>query len=425
MPNLTPAQDHGSKQFTEFMLNPAENHMIIGGWAGCGKTFLVEHLLQKVEAEEKMYQLLLGTNEGDLEIRLTATTNKAANVLADSTGRTAKTIYSLLGLKVQNDWRTGKSSLVKTRDYCPQKNTLIFIDEASFLDENSLQHILEATQSCKVVFIMDPYQLAPVHEDKPPVWEMPVRKVLLSDVVRQGVGNSNNPIANLSAQFREAVKTGVFPRIVPDGNMIQHADGPTFQRLVDQHFALGHMNPNHGKILAWTNERVQQYNAHVRSLKGFSGPLTVGETVVTNNPIFDNTTRQIKYPTDAVVRITNVEGAEDQLGISGQYVQLNGGHYWFMPYNHNDVVQLHKRLAREKDWAQLFACKENWVDLRPLHSCTCHKSQGSTYRKTFIDLGDIGRCSDASDVARMLYVATSRAAEQVIFYGSLPRRYGG
>jgi hypothetical protein len=41
----------------------------------------------------------------------------------------------------------------------------------------------------------------------------------------------------------------------------------------------------------------------------------------------------------------------------------------------------------------------------------------------FLDLGNIGKCTDDDQVARMLYVGASRATTRLVLYGQLPARF--
>ena len=43
----------------------------------------------------------------------------------------------------------------------------------------------------------------------------------------------------------------------------------------------------------------------------------------------------------------------------------------------------------------------------------------------FIDLDNIGSCNNPDQVARMLYVAISRARNRIFLFGKLPAKYGG
>jgi ATP-dependent exoDNAse (exonuclease V) beta subunit len=43
----------------------------------------------------------------------------------------------------------------------------------------------------------------------------------------------------------------------------------------------------------------------------------------------------------------------------------------------------------------------------------------------FIDLTNISTCHQVEQVARMMYVAVSRAKYRIFFYGQLAEKYGG
>ena len=57
------------------------------------------------------------------------------------------------------------------------------------------------------------------------------------------------------------------------------------------------------------------------------------------------------------------------------------------------------------------------MDIRSAEACTVHCSQGSTYDRVFIDLGDIMSCRQTSVKTRLLYVALSRAKKEAYIYG--------
>ena len=81
--------------------------------------------------------------------------------------------------------------------------------------------------------------------------------------------------------------------------------------------------------------------------------------------------------------------------------------------------------ADPSNWKKFFEVKETWLDLRAVYASSIHKSQGSTYDTVFLNLADIGKNWNATDVARLLYVGITRAAKQVVCYGYLPDRYCG
>ncbi len=65
------------------------------------------------------------------------------------------------------------------------------------------------------------------------------------------------------------------------------------------------------------------------------------------------------------------------------------------------------------------------ADLRPGYASTVHKAQGASVDDVYIDLSDVGTNGNSEEVARLLYVAISRARKNVYLYGNLPEVYGG
>ena len=61
--------------------------------------------------------------------------------------------------------------------------------------------------------------------------------------------------------------------------------------------------------------------------------------------------------------------------------------------------------------------------MRPIYASTVHKSQGSTYREVFVDLNNITKNNNWREVARLVYVAITRASENVHLYGELKTTY--
>jgi len=414
-------QQKASDEFMQFMVNPNERFMIIRGNAGSGKSTLTADILRRVKKEIRMLSLLIGkTSDSDLDIFITAPTNKAARVIADITSVDPLTIHSLLGLRVLNDFKTGGSKLVQTKDYQMCENSLLLVDEASYVDDYLLDAIDRATPGCKVLFIGDPDQLSLGADTKLPVFDMDVRTVNLTTNNR-----NKGPISDLALKYKDAIQHGLFPKIVPVLGFVDHVDGPTFKKLMDTEF-LNSSDIDHAKVLAWTNSRVHQYNDYIRDLLGLPSVLTKNELVITNKPIIKSPSNSLSLATDSVCQITSITSCNDQYGVTGNMVQLNNSRQrLFLPENQNKVTSLLKVLSNDKNWKDYFNIKNNWLDLRPLHSSTVHKSQGSTYNVVFIDLDDIGKNTNANSMARILYVATSRAKTRVVFYGDLPKKHYG
>lgn len=414
---FTADQQNAADKFMHFLLDPTQREFLIEGSAGVGKTTLVEYLINLSIKQEKLLNTILG---GDVETNtfITASTNKAANVLHEKLGRETSTIHSLLGLKVTNDYSSGKTVLQRTRDTQVFSNSLIFIDEASMVDSALLKLIRELTMDCKVVYIGDPYQLAPIFETESPVFNSVQNKAVLREVVRQASGS---PITTLALQYREAVEQGVFPHRehmnVPTVTVLSPQD---FKQKIEEDFRDPYTDTSEKKILAWTNAKVLAYNKFIRELQGLPDDYVRGETLITNNPIiFQNFT----IPTDSEIRIDGSRRTAYE-GMPGQNIYV-GAHEVFVPDSLDDLKAVLKQYSSVKNWTNYFKIKDYVQDLRPIHALTIHKSQGSTYKRVYINLSDIGRNNKKTEVARLLYVAISRASEEVFLYGELPDKYYG
>jgi hypothetical protein len=91
----------------------------------------------------------------------------------------------------------------------------------------------------------------------------------------------------------------------------------------------------------------------------------------------------------------------------------------FQPKDPAKVQKISRHFAKDKNWGPYFRMKEEWADLRPIHASTVHKAQGSTYRKVFVDMDDIGRNTRWRDLVRLLYVAITRASHEVHIFGDI------
>jgi len=413
---LSQDQQNALDVFSDFIIDPAKKEMIISGHSGSGKSYLTKEMIQLAENSNQLRKLLIGRDIGNIDICLTATTNKAAEVLQRSSGRDANTIHNLLGLRVYSDHQTGKTKLTRAKGARIHSNSLIFIDEASMCDNLLLKFIRDSTMNCKVVYIGDPYQLTPIFDSNCPVFEAGMRQCVLTTPKRQIAGS---PITALGEALRQTIVDGTFPNLIGDGNTVELLTGPEFKERVDEVYT----NKENAKIVAWTNNRVNQYNSYVRKLFTQEKFFQPGEEVITNDPILQGGTTAFSTDSHAIIK-SSYPGM--QFGLDGHYVTLGNSRKQatvFMPNDKKEANRLIKRKARLKEWPEYFEIKQAIADLRPVHACTAHKSQGSTYETVFIDLEDIGKCNVPDDVARLLYVAITRASKQVYLYGALPDKY--
>lgn len=424
---LNAGQQAAADGFFAFLMGN-QKELIISGPGGVGKTFLMGHMVDEIMPQYFSTCKLMGIEPEYREVVMTATTNKAAEVLSLNTGRPSSTIHSFLGLKVQDDFETGRSKLSKTKNWTVHQKKIIFIDECSMIDTPLRRYILEGTHQCKIVYVGDHCQLAPVMETLSPIYRSNLPFFELTEPMR----TDKPDLLALNKQLRTTVETGVFKPIKIVPGIIDHLDGEQMQALVDQLFI---ETETSARLLAYTNKTVVNYNDYIRSLRGLPVEYTVGEILVNNSAIQlpkgmisveqeveiialnDKTEMVLIDPKQQVFLEVIHADLETSLGEVYRGVPL--------PVDKEHFTALAKYYGRIKEWVTYFNLKNNYPDLRPRDSCTVHKSQGSSYDISLIDLDDLSSCRNPDLAARLLYVGISRARHRVVFYGTLAEKYGG
>ena len=441
---LTPDQDDAIMKFLLWLDDDHEREMVLEGYPGCGKSFVTKFMLEALKNNNKVIKML-GAQADEIQPVMTATTNKAAKVLSDFVQVPACTIHSLLGLRVQNDYSTGETKLVhnnKSRKLTKHEQVLIIIDEASYIDNYLLKLIRENTFDCKILYIGDRYQLANVKCSKPPVFYQIDNKATLTTSKRFG---ENSTIANAGQQLRDTIDTAIWKPLPDDGKSIIFLDDYAFKTELENEFNSLQHNCDDARILAWTNRQVQKYNNFIRGQFTQSTRFADREQVMVASSFskeeVDGNGRKTSMfipvesiltvsgtPTD--VKLTFGDPDIEQWTIPCYATNIENYGPFYTAQNFEDYYHLLKLLSKQAknhsgNWLYYFQAKENLLDIRPNFATTVYKAQGSTYKRVFIDLNDIGRCTQWEQVARMLHVAITRASDQVIFRGQLPDRYRG
>jgi ATP-dependent exoDNAse (exonuclease V) alpha subunit len=186
-PILNSEQKEAFKAIQRFIEHPAANTFVLKGYAGTGKTFLMQHLAKWLEEKDYKFSLL-------------ASTGRAATVLRGKTGFEAKTVHSELYnfSKVNGDEedlpddapteKFGQMTLqfsLRQPDDSDSKKIYI-IDESSMLSSELqsdtstvafgsgflLVDFFEAVGRNKIIFVGDPGQLPPVGQIFSPALNM-------------------------------------------------------------------------------------------------------------------------------------------------------------------------------------------------------------------------------------------------------------
>lgn len=422
---LNPGQETVAEAFFQFLFSD-EKEMGISGGGGVGKSHLVSNLIDEVMPRYHETCQLMGLKPEYNDVEMTSLTNKASEVLSVFTGRHVSTIHSFMNLKVQDDYSTGQSKITKTNGWKVHEGIILFIDECSMIDSPLDTIIQEGTHRCKIVYVGDHCQMAPVMEPISPIYK-PGR--MAWHELTQQMRTQVPEIQALHAQLRRTVETGVFEpiRIVP--GVIDHLDDDQMQLMLAQTF--GQQTVDH-RILAYTNKRVVAYNDYIRDLRGLPDEYTLGELLVNNSAIrLKNSMLSVEEEVEIVSLGTESSvpiDAETDMKIRHADLKTRmGGIYKDVPLpsDRAHFAALVNHFRRLKNWPKYYELRNTYPDLRQRDAATVYKAQGSTYQTAFVDLGDISTCHNPNQVARMLYVALSRERQRIFLFGQLAQKYGG
>ena len=416
--------NQGQKQvvdgFFEFLFTD-EKAMIISGEGGSGKSFLASYLINDVMKQYTETCELMGIPTKYTSAVITATTNKAGEILADSIGIPVDTIHSFMNLTMYEDYKTGEVVLTKTRNYAAIRNTIVFIDEYSMVNKKLLKFIDETLIDCKIVYVGDCNQLPPVKEHVTEVQLRGYRMFELTEPVR----NAGQPaLIQLCKQFINTVKTNSFQgiKLVPEV-IVYMTD-----EQVGEEISTCFLNPDHNNaILAYYNDQVIDLNNSIRTIvRGFPKEYVEGETLICNTAVEYQPNKRLC--TEEVVHIVRAGKVDKHfLGIPIQYLDLRyrDGIGYDIPVSLDNAAYSKKlkEFSSKKDWHNYFTLKKI-PDLRSSDARTVHKSQGSSYDTVFIDLTNLSKCYDSELAAKLFYVAVSRARNRIVFFGSLHPKYG-
>lgn len=427
---LNQGQEAAANGFFAFLFGP-EKELNIRGPGGVGKTYLMGYLIDEILPRYHDTCRLMGIEPKYTEVQMCATTNKAADVLGHATGRPSQTIHSFMNLMVRDDYTTGKSTITKSRSWKVHNNLIIFVDEGSMVDTPLRQHIMEGTQDCKVVYVGDHCQLAPVMEPISPIY---AGNLLPSFDLTEPVRNAGQPaLMAVCQQLRHTVETGEFYPIQVVPGVIDWLDSEAMQAEIDREFAV--KNPN--RILTYTNDKVTAINEYIRGLRNLPADYTVGEELINNSaitlPLGGGLSRMLSVEEEVEIEsqdsYTEMVPVEDSVQLEIRYCNLktfyNTFHNVPVPVDKQHFTSLLKYYQRNKNWPKYYHLKNTYPDLRPRDACTAYKAQGSTYHTVYIDLDDLSSCRNPNQAARLLYVAFSRAQQRVVLFGDLAAKYGG
>jgi len=397
---LTTDQANALEAFPYFLTSD-RTFFVIEGESGSGKSTLLSQMIKKLKSYNKARKLV-SPDCWDFEFKFTALTHKAAEVVAEVVEEECVTLFSFLGFTLS------QGQPVLKRDVDASSTTVLVVDEASMMDFqlfSRLEAVAKRT-GMKVIIIGDPYQLTAVKSKFNVFRKManyPGAEVhRLREIVRQENGS---PIIELSRLFKNVLDGQDFDHYNPDQLIVQHVPEEQFLQMAIADFTAG----NRSKVLAYRNQTVQEYNLAIHKALANRTLFAPGDYVTANH--FSHT-YGISNNASLIVSSSRpdqlVYSVKDgQLVIDGQRVFIKDKEI-FVPDNYAKAC----KLLNKHDLST-----EQLMDLRYQYACTVNKSQGSTYDTVFIDVNDIATCTSGETIARLMYVAVSRARHRVVLTG--------
>lgn len=397
---LNKGQEKAKNLFKQFLFGD-EKYFCIDSAAGMGKSYILNHL--HLEMASMNNQLKFMSKSGYTSMIFTATTNKASSVLNNAT-----TIHKLLNLRVFDDYKTGKSVVSTTNKTMNISNAIIVVDEASMLPPNLLKIIDEYTQGSKVIFVGDSYQLAPVNYKEPIVFSKGYPTAVLDEPMRQ---DKDSYLYTTCLHQRNAVKEQEY-RPLEQGEGVRFVDQDTFKQEIITTF----QNQEDARVLAYTNKMVETLNGFVRKNLHNTKQFRVGDPVVAANACEGKVKVEETYHIESIS-----EPFDDGCMMVRKVGLVESKDIFLIPEDKQlyfrAVKQARAEAKRDGDWTTFFRLSNEYLDIRDGFACTINKSQGSTYDKVFLDFSNVVTCRDRSTLLRLLYVAISRAKNEVIIYG--------
>jgi len=393
-------------------------YYVLQGYAGTGKSFAITKLIEA-----------LGIRQS--EIAFTAPTNKAAKVLRNYLDDSelfdcpTRTIYSLLGLSLQANGEI--KELARPEEPVDLSGyRVIIVDEASMVNRFLMEAIADAYSDWgrPFIFMGDPAQLPPVGEIRSPVFEID-HGFTLTKVLRYG-----NSMLDLATRIRNIVDHP-FPSIQISSNppVYRISKSDWFSRIIAD---LELLKEGEAKIIAWRNVKVDEYNQMVRKQifgqEARANFWLPGDEIIAKAPLKDLDDRVFMqnaeeatieeiaigtHPIFSEYEIYNLLVAHESgrkftirtLTQSGQF-QVN---------NRLNELSMQAKNGQRYKWKEFWELKEAFHEVKHAYAITSHMSQGSSYKKVFVDLEDIMLNRNRQEAFRSLYVAATRQREEIYF----------
>ena len=417
------AQQWQALQDLEAFVHGDEKIYLLTGYAGTGKTTLLQALITRLQQQRDVRP-----------VALTALSNKATKVLQSMAYRwgcevDCMTCCKLLGLRPVINKETGGQTFEPDRD---RKNLtteydLVVVDECSMINQemwellvNSVSRLTDKTQ---LLFVGDSAQLPPVGEEEAPCFEQIIHRSDLTEVIRYG-----GAIGLLAEDVRTNLERTAMPRAVSDRNEA-NTEGiftlpPShWEKLMLRAFKSKayEKNPDQVRVLAYTNARVNYLNNKIRAaIYGAKAARFVsGERLIAKNVCMGKDRVLLQTSEECLVMEAYLRRFEGWL-VWELEVMTEDYQERTLRVLHEDEQQRLKSLlsdySEKKQWMAFWDYKQLFHDMSYAYALTVHKSQGSTFQDVFVDVPNLMLNRKTIERNQLYYVAFTRAAKRLFLY---------
>lgn len=389
-----------------------QDMLVLSGPAGTGKTTCVKGVLKLNKR---------------MSIACTAPTNKAVKVLRESLGKEfsvdCATIFSLLGLRLEANGDV-KELFIPEHPKSLSDYDAVVVDEAGMLGEKPYAAVVAAQKRSGIPFIFmgDEFQLPPVKEIRSKVWDIP-NIVRLTKVMRH-----DNQILNLAVWVRERINATIHPAFLKsdydERGGVMKLNPREFEKGIVQAAEAGLFSNGKGKVIAWRNATVNQYNQLIREiiLPNAVLPYEKGDKIIAAQPLTEG--KRTMMHTDDEATVLEAEEAfhpvHPMFAVIKLKVQVDSTYKreeFLYAVHPKAQLELQAELtnlaeAARKDkrkWKAYWVLADAFHQIKLAYAITAHRSQGSTYESTFVDANDVLSNPNRPEANRCFYVAATRS----------------
>ncbi len=410
---LTSDQENAKALIEEWFFNTDDKVFVLSGYAGTGKTFLIDYVVRKV----------LKLKVGAEAVFVSPTGKAAANLVR--CGTVAGTLHSLIYIRDEEDFEVDENGEIVERNELSfiKRNTiderirLIIVDEASMINETVLRDLLSFGVKC--LFCGDGAQLPPVNGTCPLLVNP---HYTMKEIVRQA---ADNPIIKVATMAREG-KTIPYGKYgdkvcVVNRNALSPAERKRLFLSADQ-------------ILCGRNKTRLSLNAEIREYKGIPQDRLLpveGEKVICTLNDWEKpldkegkfflvngiigTASEIKESIDDLATMEfQPDFMQESISVPFDTAIFTVGEYRHF-YGDRAVKLANGTVVHEGNFAMLHRFRAVYDEpicrFEFAYAVTCHKAQGSEFN--FVIVFDES-WAFGEERSRWLYTAITRAKEKLL-----------